>query len=201
MAIVIAACGVDNKTCTEVAYKLAKDNDLYSRPLALAGIWGSLVRQWLEEVLPEDCAELCSSRVTISVMESESPIPWIFPLPYRRKGFSRFESKADLIDCLMASVHIPFFLDFRPFATYKDKLCIDGSALRFENGLNGVRQDNGDTIKPDLSMNYGQDDAIDDEYFDFLRLRTLEGVYDLIQQGENYAARTDLEILAPYKKL
>ena len=30
-----------------------------------------------------------------------------------------WETKAELIDANMASAHIPFFLDWRPFATYR----------------------------------------------------------------------------------
>ena len=54
----------------------------------------------------------------------------VFPPPFHRRAVSRFESKADLIECLLASAHIPVLLDYKPCASYKGKLCIDGSALK-----------------------------------------------------------------------
>ena len=40
------------------------ENDIWNRPGGLAGIWGSLVREWLDELLPEDAAERCNGRVS-----------------------------------------------------------------------------------------------------------------------------------------
>lgn len=38
----------------------------------LAGVWGPLVRQWLDELLPQDAADLCSSRLFLQVLELPS---------------------------------------------------------------------------------------------------------------------------------
>ena len=44
LAVVLVACGIDFKGATKVAFRLAEENGLYDRRLALVGIWGRLVR-------------------------------------------------------------------------------------------------------------------------------------------------------------
>lgn len=62
---------------------------MYDRPAGLAGIWGSLIRDWLEELLPADAAERCAGRVRLVVTEVPS---------LRIRYLENFESKQDLID-------------------------------------------------------------------------------------------------------
>lgn len=47
---------------------------LPSLPPPLKKVWGAVVRDWLEEILPDDAHERCTGRVHISVL----------CLPYRR---------------------------------------------------------------------------------------------------------------------
>jgi hypothetical protein len=56
---------------------------------------------------------------------------------------SQFESKQDLIEAVMASAHVPFFLDGRPFLRFRERLCWDGSFPDF------VYFDNSNFIKRD----------------------------------------------------
>ena len=119
LSVVLVACGVDFRKATEVAYRLAEENGLYDRPLALVGIWGRLVREWLEELLPEDAHLTCESRVKVVLLE-------VFPL--NRRAVEEFKSRDDLIEALMASAHIPFLLDYKPFSSFRGKLCIDGES-------------------------------------------------------------------------
>ena len=39
------------------------------RPLGLAGVWGALVRAWLDGLLPEDAHLRCAGRVKLVVTE------------------------------------------------------------------------------------------------------------------------------------
>ena len=119
LSVVLVACGVDFRKATEVAYRLAEENGLYDRPLALVGIWGRLVREWLEELLPEDAHLTCESRVKVVLLE-------VFPL--NRRAVEEFKSRDDLIEALMASAHIPLLLDYKPFSSFRGKLCIDGES-------------------------------------------------------------------------
>lgn len=94
----LAACGVDTDAAVKAAYRISVENNVVSRPGGLAGIWGGLVRQWLDELLPANAAELCHGRVRLIATEVPS---------LRLCYLSDFESKEDLIEANMASVHIP----------------------------------------------------------------------------------------------
>ena len=58
--------------------RLAAEYSIWSRPQGLMGVWGGIIRQWLEELLPHNAAELCRCRVSVSVT-------------YLRLSFSPFE--------------------------------------------------------------------------------------------------------------
>jgi hypothetical protein len=55
----------------------------------------------------------CTGRVTVVI----TMVPSL-----QMNGVSHFESKQDLIEALMASVHVPFAIDWRPVASYKGEL-------------------------------------------------------------------------------
>lgn len=105
---VLAACGVDPQQAVEGAHALALEAGAFSRPLGLCGIWGGLVRQWLDSLLPPDAPQRCSGRVHIVTTHIPSMRPRVL---------SHFSSREQLIDCAMASAHVPWFLDWKPWAT------------------------------------------------------------------------------------
>jgi len=76
-------------------------------------VWGNVVRDWLEELLPENAHEICRGRVYISVVR----------LPFRREYISTYTSKQDLIATCLASAHIPLLMDGRSvsFSSYHKK--------------------------------------------------------------------------------
>ena len=77
-----------------------------SRPVLTrrAGVWGPLIQRWLHELLPADAATVCSGRVGLFVLAIWPPLP-------HHLMVSEFQSKDDLVEAAMASVHIPYFLD------------------------------------------------------------------------------------------
>jgi hypothetical protein len=79
LSAVFAACNVDMDEVYRSAHRLASENGIWERREGLAGVWGSLIQTWLEEILPEDAALRCSGRVSISVTELR---PWL--MPFRR---------------------------------------------------------------------------------------------------------------------
>lgn len=130
LCAVLAVCGVCPKDAVKVANSLADSAGVYERPLGLAGVWGSLIREWLDTLLPQDAAERCSSSVSIHITLWRG---W-------RKGVgiervSHFKDRDALIDSLMASVHIPWFLDGRMWAPLllrgENKRGMDGSVLGY----------------------------------------------------------------------
>jgi hypothetical protein len=62
---------------------------VFSRPTGLAGVWGTLIRRWLDELLPGDAAELCAGRVRLVATEFPS---------MQLRYLEEFDSRGDLID-------------------------------------------------------------------------------------------------------
>lgn len=56
---------------------------------------------------------------------------------------NEFDSKADLIEAALASAHVPFALDGKPFLRFRGRLCWDGSFPDF------IYFDNSNFIKRD----------------------------------------------------
>jgi hypothetical protein len=65
----LAACGVSSESALLHAHEIAEQHSLSNRRLGLFGIWGGLVRQWLDDLLPPDAHERCSGRVHLLLNE------------------------------------------------------------------------------------------------------------------------------------
>jgi hypothetical protein len=127
LCAVLVACGVNLDRAVRKAYDISVEADIWNRSGGLAGIWGGLVRQWLEELLPEDAHEMCSGRV--KVIATRMP-------RMKLQYLDTFDSRDDLISACMASVHIPFFLDGNGTYKYNGEQYIDGSVWDFFYGSN-----------------------------------------------------------------
>ncbi|KAK9806776.1 hypothetical protein WJX72_002404 [[Myrmecia] bisecta] len=175
----LAACNIDPENAIQTAYHIAIESKLFERKLGLLGVWGDLVRQWLDELLPENAAEICRDRLRIIVTD----------VAERRQVYaSDYASKADLIEAAMASVHVPVFLDFKPVASFRGRWCIDGSFADF------ITFSNGDLLQCDgraFILDYSKDEELQFSRLDFLKLREYEEVLGLIDTGYAYAQRVD----------
>jgi predicted acylesterase/phospholipase RssA len=96
LAAALGACEVDAGLAFEKAYDLARQHGAFDRPLGLVGVWGGMVRTWLEDILPEDAADRLRGRVQVVLTE----------LPMKKRAVDDFQSKEDVIEALMASVHV-----------------------------------------------------------------------------------------------
>ncbi|BDA50930.1 probable 1-acylglycerol-3-phosphate O-acyltransferase Pnpla3 [Coccomyxa sp. Obi] len=175
----LAACNVDSEVAFECAHRLSMEHKLFERSLGLAGVWGSIVRQWLDELLPANAADMCRGRLKLVVTNVRT-----FQLEY----VDDFATKEELIDANMASAHIPFFLDGRPFASYRGKLYIDGSVTDF------LFYDNSELLKCNgdaFILDYTQDKLMQTTRLDFVKLRNPEEIEQLIAAGYAYAQRMD----------
>lgn len=110
----LVAFGVDPLRSIPTAFRLQQEAQ--HRPLGLMGVWRKMLERYYAEILPNDYNYARSTRLHIRVTH------WDFHPRFVR----RFDSKGDLIDALMASQHIPFFLDWKPFARYQGSFCFDG---------------------------------------------------------------------------
>jgi len=95
--------------------------DEVNNKFGLAGIWGEMVREWLDALLPDDAHERSSSKCELLVTP--------FGLPITKQVVSTFSTKAELINANLASVHIPFFLDGKVARNLNGELYVDGSFL------------------------------------------------------------------------
>lgn len=59
LAAVLAACGVDPDIVLERAYAMSVEDGVWDRPFGLLGVWGSLIERWLDDLLPDNAADLC----------------------------------------------------------------------------------------------------------------------------------------------
>ena len=114
---VLAACGVDLKYAMSVAL---------AHPTNELNTHADRIERWLHGILPEDCHELCSNKVNISI----TTITMSF-IPLHRKVISVFFSKQDVVDCCLTSCHIPYLLDGNFSRVFRGEHCVDGSFLFF----------------------------------------------------------------------
>ena len=103
LAAGLSRCGVEPVKAHDVAFKLADDAGVFTNPLGLACKWGRLVYAWLDELLPANAHNLCDGLAAV-VLTKLTPLP-------RVATTKRFGTRDDLIFSLMASTHIPFFMD------------------------------------------------------------------------------------------
>ena len=123
LAATLGACEVDMEVALDCALDLTRQAGCFDRgPWGLYGVWGGLVRSWLHTLLPDDAHERCSGQVSVLVKQPSSGYPWL-----KQLAVSDFECRDDLIDCCMASVHIPLFLDAKLTAPFQGERCVDGS--------------------------------------------------------------------------
>ena len=108
LAVVFGQCGVDPAAAHAVAFGLADEAGVFRNPLGLLFQWGGLVHRWLDVLLPADAAARCNGRCRVAVTRVA-----LCGRPLRGDAITRFETRASLVAALMASTHIPFFMDGR----------------------------------------------------------------------------------------
>lgn len=94
----LMATNVDFIRATELALQMADDAGIWDRSGGLQGIWGPIIYDWLDQLLPEDALDFVGDdRLSLLV----TPVP-----SFGKNKVSNFESRRDLIECNMASVHL-----------------------------------------------------------------------------------------------
>ena len=103
----------------DFAIELADKAKLYDRKAELALVWGPLIREWLHEVIPDTIEQNAVAGLHVTITPA-------FPIKHP-KLVSNFENKEDVINAVMASVHVPLFLDGKPWTRYRGEIVLDGS--------------------------------------------------------------------------
>lgn len=184
----LMATNVDFVKATELALEMADDQGVWDRSGGLQGIWGPIVYDWLDQLLPENALELVSNdRLSLLV----TPVP-----SFGKETVSSFESRRDLIECNMASVHLPWFLDGKLTSNFRNRPHIDGSFLAKA----------GDYVMPNrksssiVRVDWNKDPEFQDgEFFDFVKVISPEGIWQIFEKGKEYAKA--MEARGRYKNL
>lgn len=135
LAATLTATDVDFEKTIKLALDLADQANVWERPLGLQGVWGSIIYEWLDELIPknEDANDglmkyLQNDRLTLLVTPVPA-VPDLFSTPapdlFSKTKVSSFQDRKELIDCNMASVHIVSSYSFTYFFSFSDML-IDG---------------------------------------------------------------------------
>ena len=179
LAVTLAACGVSALDAAEAAHALSLQRGIFDRPAGLAGVWGGVVRDWLDELLPRDAAARCAGRLKLVV----TAVPSL-----RLRALDCFQTRAELIDACLASAHVPFFLDGRGTARFREGLFVDGSLYDFLWRNNSeLLEAGGDAFV----LDYCHDDQLRVGRLDFLRRLDLDGAKALMAAGADYARRQE----------
>jgi hypothetical protein len=94
----LASTGVDFYKATDLALELAGDAGVWDRKGGLQGIWGPMIEEWLDELLPPTIIEeTADGRLSLLV----TPVP-----TFGKAKITEFRDRKDLIKCNMASVHL-----------------------------------------------------------------------------------------------
>ncbi|CAM9524543.1 unnamed protein product [Scytosiphon promiscuus] len=117
LAAVVIGSGLSLDTAVELSGQVFEDCREGGAAFRLKGV----VARGLDDALPEDAHELINNRkgaVTVGVTQ-------LFPTP---KGVfvSKFDSKADLIEVVLGSCHVPFWLSGWPYMQVRGKATVDG---------------------------------------------------------------------------
>jgi hypothetical protein len=150
LAATIAACDTDPDHAFEVAWRLCKASGAFERGAwGLYGIWGGIVREWLDEILPPDAVERCRGRVNILVYRPMSS-------PY---AVNDYATRDDLIDACLASAHVPLFMDGRLMATFRGRLHVDYDFAGFRSSPAALTLP---TSAPSVRVAVGRDPRVRD---------------------------------------
>ncbi|KAJ1697062.1 hypothetical protein LUZ63_005574 [Rhynchospora breviuscula] len=107
----------------EDALQLTKNLADNCRTKGTAFRLGAVLREVLEEFLPEDVHIRSNGRIRVAITQ----------LGWRPRGLlvDQFDSKEDLINAVFTSSFIPGYLAPRPATMYRKRLCIDGGLTLF----------------------------------------------------------------------
>lgn len=180
---------------TNLALSLAEKAGVWDRSGGLQGVWGPMIEQWLDELLPDDAHVTSSERLALLV----TPVP-----SFGKTRVTQFQDKRDLIRANMASVHLPWFLDGRLTTTFRDKPHVDGSFL--SKDYHYVPLESRASQRAIVTLDWTEDEGMATEFGDFVKLVSKEGIWGMLEQGKSYAAnvmepRGDFRLLPRKEKL
>jgi len=177
LSATLAKTGVSPYDATELALSMSDEAGVWDRPAGLQGVWGSIIYEWLDQLLPVDAGERVKDELNILV----TPVP-----SFGKSRISQFENRQDLINANMASVHLPWFLDGNLTSNFRGKPHIDGSFLAQPSDYVSS-PDNSEQQPAQLILDYQRDPIMKDRSSEFVKLLSKQGIWDILEQGKKHA--------------
>ena len=175
----LAAADVDYYKATELALDMAKKGGVYDRLGGLQGVWGEMIYNWLDELLPENAVELSQER-GLSLLVT--PVP-----TFGKEKIDSFRDRKDLIQCNMASIHLPWFLDGKITSNFRDRPYIDGSFLASARDYHPLSLPSKTFV-----VDFKRDPAYKAKnYLQAVEALSPDGIYQMIEDGKRYAAQLE----------
>lgn len=173
----LSATNVNFETATALALDKAREAEVWDRPMGLYGIWGAMIDEWLNELLPNDPQILDDVNGKVSLLVTEIP-------SFKVRKISQFESKRDLIDGCLASVHIPLFLNGKLTTDFRQQPHIDGSFL--------AKLSDYEMNEKSVVIDWQADPLLRDKSLgDAVSALSEEGIWDLLESGRKYAVNME----------
>ena len=172
----------DFSLAAESAIRIGQDAGVYGRKTGLAGIWGTLVKQWLEEMIPD----------TVNAKNFELLQVAVTPTTKSPKLINDLKGKADVIEALLASCHVPVFLDGRPTTMFRGEQVVDGSFWYFvtKDRISGLPLPSEIPPEEIFWIDYcDDDDFMQSISGNILELVTPQRVLEMIDEGYNFMKR------------
>jgi hypothetical protein len=180
---------VDFDIVAEYAIYQAKRDHLFDKPSGLLGIWGNLVREWLNFLVSDDLfTDYKNDKNRSNLYIAVTPFSMRQTIYNGRHPIylsdDSFETKSELIDACMTSVHIPLFMDGKLYAKYKGTRYIDGSFWPF---VRNKYQDKQKWPTPIYDLNWRNDVLFTEKFSkSFVDLITIDGLYEMMDFGYNF---------------
>lgn len=183
----------------DVAMGLMEKHGVYESRTGLNGVLGNLVREWIDIVLPHDHEEFLDSMKNLDIALT----PAGFNIPKNPKLVSCFSNREELIECLMASCHIPILLNGRPTTVYKNESVIDGSFWYFitKSRWSGLPLPLDHDPKNIFWVDYTDDEIFMEKISgNIMEVYDRDFIEEMIRDGYLFMKREDEKNALPFKK-
>ncbi|KAL7549539.1 hypothetical protein ACHAWF_012805 [Thalassiosira exigua] len=181
LSATLAKTGVDPYDATALALSMSAEAGIWDRPLGLQGVWGGIIEEWLDRLLPDDADERAGSDLHVLV----TPVP-----SFGKTRVCEFESREELIDANMASVHLPWFLDGNLTKDFRGAPHIDGSFLAKQSDY---FCDVEHAERPRLVLDFKRDPVMRGRASEFVKVVSEQTIWDILEQGKKHARIMDRE--------
>jgi hypothetical protein len=175
----LSATDVDFYEATDKALSMAKLAGVWDRRGGLQGVWGEMISDWLDDLLPEDAVERTNERVSLLL----TPLP-----SFGKERVSSFRDRQDLIRCNLASVHLPWFLDSKLTAQFRGQAYIDGSFLAGPNDYHSQNK----SFSRSIVIDHKKDPKYRSQSLtSFIEAVSPDGIHEMLEDGKRFARQME----------